>query len=333
MSTDQIPTIPDEQVAFFREKVETGLQKIALPTQPALLYEPVRYILQSKGKRMRPVLLLLAYQMFGKQWQVALPAALGVEVFHNFTLVHDDIMDKAPERRGRPTVHTRWDEATAILCGDFLVGLSYELVDASRLQGHTEKVGAVYAAMVRRLCEGQAWDTAFESMQQVSVADYLNMIDGKTGALLACSLEIGGILAGASKIQTDLLSAAGRDLGRAFQIQDDLLDLMAEDTRWGKAVGGDLMVAKRAYLLLKALELSKGEQHTFFNQIIEQEGLPQDKIPEARERMLHLGVIDDAKKQVFYYTDQATAHLNSLPDSVARRALIGFADALKKRLH
>ena len=248
--------------------VDTALTEMALPAQPEALYAPVRYVLGGGGKRVRAQLVLLAAEAFGGEAarQRAMPAALAVEVFHAFTLVHDDIMDGAATRRGRPSVHVRWSEATAILAGDLLMGLAYRLLDATDTPRRAD-VRAAFHAMVARLCEGQALDLAFETTHDVSVDDYLGMIDGKTGALLGCALTLGALVGGAADDVLAALGTAGRDLGRAFQIQDDLLDLTAPPETWGKPLGGDLVEGKKTFLLLLALARTHGDDRTWFARV------------------------------------------------------------------
>ncbi|HYE96105.1 MAG TPA: polyprenyl synthetase family protein [Rubricoccaceae bacterium] len=303
-------------------QVEAGLVALALPDAPEPLYAPVRYVLESGGKRLRPVLLLLGAEAYGGESALkrAMPAALAVEVFHAFTLVHDDIMDHAAERRGRPTVHVRWDEPTAILVGDLLMALAYDLL-AKVETDHLREVLRSFHQMVLRLCEGQALDKAFEQRTDVSVPDYLDMIERKTGALVEAALEIGGWVGGADAAGRAALRRFGQALGRAFQIQDDLLDLTAEDAGWGKTVGGDLVEGKKTFLLLRALERSAGEEHTWFARIPSAGGLPAEEVPEARVRMEGLGVLAEARDTVRAQSNEALAALAVLPPSSAREAL------------
>ncbi|HLT47799.1 MAG TPA: polyprenyl synthetase family protein [Rubricoccaceae bacterium] len=316
-------------------EVEAGLAACLgeLPAEPAVLYGPVRYVLEGGGKRIRPVLVLLAAEAFGGEAarRRALPAALAVEVFHNFTLVHDDIMDGAAERRGRPTVHVRWDAGTAILSGDLLMGLSYDLL--ARVEGaDTAALVRRFHAMVLRLCEGQALDAAFERRDGVTVADYLDMIERKTGALLEAALEIGGIVGGAGEAGRAALRTAGRELGRAFQIQDDLLDLTAESDGWGKTIGGDLVAGKRTFLLLRALERAGGDERAWFARALDG-GLPAAEVAEARARMDRLGVLDDARAAVRRHSDAGLAALAALPPGPAADALRSLAERLVRRAH
>ncbi len=321
-----------EHVSRLRSLLDEALAGLVPAQEPAALYEPVRYVLDGGGKRLRPVLLLLAAETFGVDVERALPAALAVEVFHNFTLVHDDIMDHAEARRGRPAVHVRWSEETALLCGDYLLALSYDLL--ARLEtDHLPALLRAYGRMVFRLCEGQALDKAFETRPGVSVDDYLRMIDAKTGALMRAVLELGGLLGGASEAHLEALRAAAGHVGRAFQIQDDLLDLVADDDRWGKSVGGDLMEGKKTFLLLRALERAQGQEHEWFARISRAGGLPGADVPEARRRMERRGVLDDARPAVLRHTTTALEHLDALPPADAVESLRWLIRRLQARLH
>ncbi|MDX1531177.1 MAG: polyprenyl synthetase family protein [Rhodothermales bacterium] len=330
-SIDAVPsTAPAEAVRAHADRVEAALAALPLPEAPAELYEPVRYVLQSGGKRVRPVLLLLAAEAYGAAPDEALPAALAVEVFHNFTLVHDDIMDRAAERRGRATVHTVWDEGTGILTGDLLMGLAYELLGQTA-PGRLPDTLRVFGTMVRRLCEGQALDAAFEQRDDVTVPRYLDMIERKTAALLEAALEIGGLIGGADEAARGRLRTAGRELGRAFQLQDDLLDLTADDPGWGKTIGGDLVQGKRTFLLLRSIELAEGDERAWFERVLDG-GLPESDVAEARARMERLGVLDEAAALAQAHYEAGRAALERLPAGTARSALLGLADRLGRRV-
>ncbi len=317
-------------VARLRQLVEEALPDlVAADREPAVLYEPVRYVLEGTGKRMRPVLLMLAAELYGRAPETVLPAALAVEVFHAFTLVHDDIMDHASERRGRPTVHVRWDEATALLCGDYLMGLSYALLGRLEESSLT-RVLALFHRMVERLCEGQALDKAFETRPHVSVAEYLQMVDGKTSALLELCLQLGGLLGGADASDLHILAQLGRNLGRAFQIQDDLLDLTAASPQWGKPIGADLIEGKKTFPLLAALERAGADERTWFAERLRR-GFRPDEVPEARQRLERLGGLEAARQAVARYLEQAREALARLPDRPPAAALHWFLEQLEQR--
>lgn len=321
-----------EHCRSLRAQVNAALTALVPAADPAALYDAVRYVLDGGGKRLRPLLVLLAAETFEGAVAQALPAALAVEVFHNFTLVHDDIMDHAATRRGRATVHVRWDESTAILCGDFLMALSYDLLAQSPPMSLQEALRC-YHRMVTRLCEGQALDKQFETQAEVSVGEYLRMIDCKTGALLEASLELGGLVAGAPPAARQALAEAGHHLGRAFQIQDDLLDLVADDDRWGKRIGGDLVEGKKTFLLLRALEEAQGEERRWFARIVVEGGLDPAAVGEARARMEALGVLAEAGDAVACYSAEARRCLDTLPAGPGRTALCWLVDQMQARLH
>lgn len=328
--TDSTP--PAEHVAALQARIDEALPGLVDGRTPAVLYDAVEHVLRAGGKRVRPVLLLLVSEAYGTSVERALPAALAVEVFHNFTLVHDDLMDEDEERRGGPTVHVKWNDGTAILAGDMLMGLSYDLL--GRVEDTPdEALYAVYHPMVEALCAGQALDASFETEDDVSVDAYLDMIDRKTGALLSAAMELGGVIGGAASAQHERLGTAGRLVGRAFQIQDDLLDLTADDEAWGRGVGGDLVTGKKTFLTLRALERAEGAEHDWFARLVTNGGLPRDDIPEARERMDALGVFEDARDAVETYTEEAHRHLDVLPDTAAAETLRWLINRMQARSH
>ena len=332
MTTDSRQVDVEETVQELRAIVDHALSTLVRDQRPAGLYDPVRYVLQGGGKRLRPILTLLAADIYDVDRNDALPAALAIEVFHNFTLVHDDIMDHAEERRGRPTVHVRWDESTAILCGDYLLGLSYELLSQCPT-GETAKIISRFQQMVARLCEGQMLDKEFESRPHVSVAEYLEMVDSKTGALLCASLEIGGMLGGAAVADIRALSEIGSNVGRAFQMKDDLLDLTADDDRWGKTIGGDLIEGKKTYLLLRAIERTSGDDRSWLLDIVRNGGLSPSRVDDARERMRRSGVLEEARREVIRYSQAALDSTHRLPDVPAVDTLRWLLARMQERLH
>ncbi|NNE45701.1 MAG: polyprenyl synthetase family protein [Rhodothermales bacterium] len=321
-----------EVISSLRVDVNEHLASLVTEVEPSALYDPVRYVLAGGGKRLRPIILLLTADGFGVTEKEALPAALAVEVFHNFTLVHDDIMDHSVERRGRPTVHTRWNQDVAILAGDYLLSLAYTQLSRSHPE-ILQPMTAVFGEMVKDLCEGQTLDKEFETRRDISVDDYLRMIDAKTGALLRACLELGGVLGRATADERRLLRQAGISVGRAFQIRDDLLDVIAEDDRWGKKVGGDLVEGKRTYLLLRCLELPEGDDRSWFERIVENDGLEEHLIPEARTRMIEAGVIEDAGKQIEHYTRMAEQQLNALSARRSLNTLSALLSGMMDRVH
>ena len=237
--------------------IATSVEKLKYPAYPAELYEPISYILSIGGKRMRPALLLMACDLFGGDVEAALPPALAIEVFHNFTLMHDDIMDNAPLRRGRTTVHERWNKNAAILSGDVMLVEGYKLMMQVR-DNILRRVLDIFNETAVGVCEGQQLDMTFETSNDISIIEYINMIRLKTAVVLGGALKIGALIGEADDKDADLLSDFGVNLGIAFQLQDDILDVYGDPLKFGKQVGGDIISNKKTYLLIKALELVQG---------------------------------------------------------------------------
>lgn len=241
------------------EKIENEISQLQFDYPPRSLYEPIRYVLSLGGKRIRPALTLMACNLFSEEVAPAVYPALGLEVFHNFTLLHDDLMDEADKRRNQPTVHKVWNANTAILSGDAM------LITAYRLIGETEprslkKVLDLFTATALEICGGQQYDMEFESREKVTEAEYMEMIRLKTAVLLACSLKAGAMVGGASDADADLLYAFGIHIGLAFQLQDDLLDVYGDTATFGKNIGGDILCNKKTFLLIHALERASESQ-------------------------------------------------------------------------
>jgi geranylgeranyl diphosphate synthase type II len=236
--------------------ISDAVDKLPLPGYPGALYEPISYILSLGGKRMRPALLLMACDLFGGNVNAAIPPALAIEVFHNFTLMHDDIMDNAPLRRGQVTVHERWNQNVGILSGDVMLVQGYKLM--MQVENHLLRpILDIFNTTAIGVCEGQQLDMEFEERNDVGIAEYLHMIRLKTAVVLGGALKIGALIGGADPKDAELLSSFGEHLGLAFQLQDDILDVYGDPEKFGKQVGGDIISNKKTYLLIKALELAK----------------------------------------------------------------------------
>ncbi len=249
----------DKVVRSFSEQIESAITSFVPGEQPPELYEPIRYILSMGGKRLRPLLVLLSYAQFQSDVNKILRPAVSVEVFHNFTLMHDDIMDEAPIRRGHSTVHQKWNENIAILSGDVMLIKAYELL--------SEMPGKFLARALKRfgitatqVCEGQQMDMNFEQRLNVSIEEYLEMIRLKTAVLIGYSLELGALLAGQDDETCGKMREAGVNIGLGFQLMDDLLDVYADKSKFGKQVGGDILANKKTFLLIQALETAGGSQ-------------------------------------------------------------------------
>ncbi len=242
-------------LALAQQAIEEGIRNLDLEQEPANLYDPIRYFLSLGGKRLRPMLTMLSAAAYDVPLERALRPALAVEIFHNFTLVHDDIMDNAPLRRGLATVHEKWNRSIALLSGDLMLILAYE-----HLSGLGDKVLTKFNRCAIGVCQGQQLDMDFETMPYVSQSQYLHMIGLKTAVLLGFALELGADLGGADSTQSHLWQQTGYWAGVGFQLKDDLLDVYGEQARFGKQIGGDILSNKKTFLLIKALELANAEQ-------------------------------------------------------------------------
>lgn len=300
--------------------------------EPYGLYEPIEYTLAAGGKRVRPQLAMIASQMFGGKDEEVLPAALALEVFHNFTLLHDDVMDKAEVRRGRTTVHVKWDENTAILSGDQMLIEAYKLLSGVPTD-KLPKVLQLFNKMATEICEGQQYDVDFESQEQVTIDEYLKMIRLKTSVLLANALQIGAYIAGADEQAQEALYEFGINIGLAFQIQDDILDVWGDPKTFGKVVGGDISCNKKTFVYLKAMkrlgdEAKGNELQQWYSQVLKDNTT---KIAAVKEIFEQLDVRTACEKEVKDYTQKALALLNQLPQNAATEQLRQLANKLNTR--
>lgn len=234
------------------ETIENYLSNISYPTQPEGLYEPISYVLSMGGKRLRPTLLLLSYSLFKDDIDTALPLAIGLETYHNHTLLHDDLMDNADVRRGKPTVHKKWDANTAVLSGDAMLIIAFRHFIEARCEGK-EQILELFANTALEICEGQQYDVNFERRTDVTESEYMEMIRLKTSVLLACAAKAGALAAGASHEDAGTLYRFAEKMGLAFQVQDDWLDVYGDPKVFGKKIGGDILCGKKTYLLINAL--------------------------------------------------------------------------------
>lgn len=303
-----------------------------LPSHPAGLYEPIKYTLSLGGKRMRPLLTLMGAGLFKENVQCALPAAKGIELFHNFTLLHDDIMDNAPIRRGKPSVHAKWNSNIAILSGDAMYTEAFRQLAMSR-ENILRDVLDIFTKTALEVCEGQQLDMDFEKQAKVSIADYLRMIELKTAVLLAASLEIGAICAEAEKAEAKKIYEFGKHVGIAFQLQDDILDVYGDAEKFGKQVGGDIVANKKTYLLLKAFELSNQYQQEELLQW-SQAGAKDAKPKVEAVKALYdvLGVKEYAEKEMHKHYAEGIAALESVKADEEKKAVLKkFTDNLMVR--
>lgn len=301
--------------------LEDRILQLDLPAQPSNLYDPLRYFLQLGGKRMRPVLTLLGAELFGTEAEQAVHAALAIEVFHNFTLIHDDIMDEAPLRRKQATVHTKWNNNIAILSGDVLFVKAYDLL--SHQSGDLRELMHVFNRTAKEVCEGQQMDMDFEQQTTVAIADYTEMIRLKTSVLLGCALELGAIVAGAQPADRRLIYDFGLSIGLAFQIQDDILDLYADPEKFGKQVGGDVMANKKTMLYLKAMEMATAEQREVLNQLYTEQDMA-FKVARTREVFDAIGAKEECTKLMNAYYEKARKAMAALnvPDERKKPLLL-----------
>lgn len=243
----------------YQEFISDYLEAQTIIKEPRNLYEPIGYILELGGKRIRPILTLMTAEIFGTDYKEALPAALAVEVFHNFSLVHDDIMDDAPLRRGKETVHEKWNLNTGILSGDAMLILAYQYFEKYEPKVFRD-LAKLFSKTAIEVCEGQQWDVDFENREDVSIPEYLKMIEYKTAVLVAAAMKMGAIIAETSEENCNLIYNFGLNLGLAFQLQDDYLDAFGDPETFGKQVGGDIIENKKTYLYLKAQEFANAGQ-------------------------------------------------------------------------
>lgn len=291
-----------QKVIFFANKINKELSNVLKEKQPETLFEPPRYVFSLGGKRIRPILTLMAVDLFGKEVEIALNAALGIEIFHNFSLLHDDLMDNADLRRGNLTVHKKWNPNTAILSGDAMVIESYKYI--AKVPGqHLQKILEIFSSTAMDICIGQQLDIDFEQRTDVSEAEYIEMILKKTAVLIGSSLKIGAVIADAKETDSDALYQFGINLGLAFQLKDDLLDVYGDVKTFGKNIGGDIINNKKTFLLIKALKDSNQiQQKTLEYWLNLKEFNPEEKIESVKKIYdeLNLKVITENLIEKFY---------------------------------
>ncbi|MDE6577124.1 MAG: polyprenyl synthetase family protein [Muribaculaceae bacterium] len=296
-------------IAEYSADVESALRKIEYPGGSiASLYEPISYALSAGGKRIRPVLTLMGAEAFGGDWQPAMKAALGIETFHNFTLLHDDVMDKSDMRRGRPTVHKKYDENTAILSGDTMLTLATKYVSEVP-DAVLRSVLDTFNDMALRVYEGQRMDMDFEQAPNISLDSYLEMIEGKTGSLLGAAVKIGSIIGGANEKDASLMYEFGVMTGLAFQIQDDWLDTFGDSSTFGKPIGGDINNAKKTYLYVAAF--AEGGQTAEALKSAYQIPAGDVRVKAVTRIYEKLGMSEKCKKAVGHYSAKALKALNA----------------------
>jgi geranylgeranyl diphosphate synthase type II len=312
-------------------KFNKDLKNLDFGKSPKRLYDPIYYAISVGGKRIRPVLCLMAAELFGGKYENAINAAFGIEIFHNFTLLHDDMMDKAVVRRGKPVVHVKWNENIALLSGDAMSVIAYKYICKSRL--NLREMLEVFSDTALKICEGQQLDMDFESKKNVSEEQYLKMIKLKTAVLLAASLKIGAISSNTNKENCDLIYKFGENLGMAFQLQDDFLDVYGNPKVFGKNIGGDITANKKTYLLIKALELANTKQKEKLSFWINKtEFSPNEKIDEVKNVYNEIGIREHSEKLMNKYFEQAFKTFDLINTKASSKTiLLDYAKSMIKR--
>jgi geranylgeranyl diphosphate synthase type II len=321
-----------QNIEAYQESFLKYLEGFTIERKPKNLYEPVNYILKLGGKRLRPVLTLMTADIFGNKAKDAMNAALSVEVFHNFSLIHDDIMDDAPLRRGKQTVHEKWDLNTGILSGDAMLIMAYQLFE--NYQSNTfQALAKLFSKTALEVCEGQQYDIDFEIRTDVTISEYLKMIEYKTAVLVAAAMKMGAIVANASEEDQNSIYDFGRYLGIAFQLQDDYLDAFGNPETFGKQVGGDILENKKTYLYLKTLELGSEAQKSNLMKLMSSTSISgAEKVEKVKSLFNTSGASNAIKFAVKDYTNKAFSVLRALNISEDKKQMLQlFGEQLMNR--
>ncbi|MDG1284139.1 MAG: polyprenyl synthetase family protein [Flavobacteriales bacterium] len=311
------------------EIIEAEINNTSYLKDPENLYSPIEYTMEFGGKRIRPILLLISYQLFNDNIERAFSPAKAIEIFHNFTLLHDDIMDKAPLRRGKITVHKKWNNNIAILSGDVMMIHAYQLLVQVESK-YLKSILNIFNKAAIEVCEGQQWDMDFESKDDVPLIDYMQMIEFKTAVLLAASLKIGAVLANAKKKDQNHLYEFGLNMGIAFQLKDDLLDVFGTSKLFGKKIGGDILANKKTFLYLKALQISDISTKLKLKKLYTSKDEYDTKVEKVKNIFLDLNIKKHTLDLMKAYYIKAMKHLDAI-DSDKKSPLIDFADKLMQR--
>jgi len=313
-------------------EIETLLKGYIPKYAPEVLYEPFRYIVSGGGKRIRPVLTMISCGAVGADPFTAKHTGAAIEILHNFTLVHDDIMDESPIRRGKETVHLKWDEPTAILTGDVMVGYAYQLLEHYDKHKNLSKIYSTLTHGLIEVCEGQVFDMMFNDKSNVTVDDYLLTITKKTAKILETCTLMGAYVGNADEAQIKSLSDYAINLGIAFQIQDDILDLTADEAALGKHIGQDIIEGKKTWLMIKARErVSKSEHKELIDRFFDNNGLEEIDINNVRNVLIDLNIISDASEEAQSFFNKAKNSIGNLEPNEHQQMLIWLADSLNKR--
>lgn len=317
---------------YFLKKVNRYINKISYTRKPKSLYIPIKYVLNIGGKRIRPILMLLSYNLYKDDAEKIMSTACAIETYHNYTLLHDDLMDEAPIRRGKPTVHTKWNANQAILSGDSMLVLAYKfLINCS--QKHLSKCLNLFTDTALEIGEGQQYDMEFENRTDVTVDEYINMIRLKTSVLLACAMKIGAILANATDEDAENLYKFGEQIGIAFQLQDDYLDVYGDPKVFGKKIGGDIISNKKTYMLITAFEKANSNQLAELNKWINKKKFNHaEKIAVIRSIYDEIGVNEFAKYMIDYYYKEGQKYLAKVNVPINRKLpLETYIEEMMKR--
>lgn len=319
-------------IAYYQEVISAHFSSLQIDKQPNSLYEPIRYILSLGGKRMRPVLTLMSAEIFNTDCSKALSAATAVEVFHNFSLIHDDIMDDAPLRRGNQTVHEKWDINTGILSGDAMLILAYQYFENYEPTVF-RALAKLFSKTALKVCEGQQYDVDFETRNDVSILEYLKMIEYKTAVLVGAAMKMGAIVAETSEVNADLIYDFGLNLGIAFQLQDDYLDAFGDPETFGKQVGGDIIENKKTFLYLKAMEFATAtEKEQLLHLFSIQPQDPAEKINLVKEVFVSSGASLATQEAIKDYTFEAFKTLEKMDIEADKKLLLKlFGEKLMQR--
>ncbi|MBM2815835.1 MAG: Geranylgeranyl pyrophosphate synthase [Ignavibacteria bacterium] len=316
----------------YLESIEKHLFDFIPNIEPQELYEPFRYIISGGGKRIRPCLMMISSGAVGTNPIDALEAACAIEVLHNFTLVHDDIMDKSPIRRGRQTVHIKWNESIGILTGDLMIGYVYRLLERYATHKNQREIFRLFNNALIEVCEGQALDMKLGVTSITTKQQYFNMIEKKTARLLQYSAAIGGLIGNGSESDVTALESFGKNIGMAFQLQDDLLDMTAEQIKFGKKIGQDIIEGKKTYLILHAAEVAVEESDMeLINKFMKENGLPEEYVGRMQELLVRLGAMLKAEEIANDYFDAALSDLDKLSNNEHVETLRWLVQSLSKR--
>ena len=319
-------------IAGVLESINTEINDLKFDRKPAELYNPVKYVLDLGGKRIRPLLAVMGCYLFDNDYEKSIKPAISIELFHNFTLIHDDIMDKAPLRRGKPTVHEKWNQNIALLSGDVALIEAYEYLENLDSSIRLE-IFKLFNLTAKQVCEGQQLDMNFEKNDRVSIEEYIEMIGLKTAVLLGFSMYMGARIGSASIPQAQQLYEVANDIGIAFQIKDDYLDVYGDEDKFGKQLGGDIIAQKKTYLLLTALEKADAETLSRLKQVLSSKLFPNyEKVNEVVKIYNRLNVNEVAQKAIDFYFNKALNNLTSIQaDSLKKEFLINYFKQLMDR--